>query len=304
MSSTAAPVPLRYWALIILLGVVWGCSFLFNAVLVREIGPIWVSGLRTGIGAAGCWAFFIATRRTLPREPGLYARLLLLGLLNYAIPFILFPFAAKDMASGIIGVINCMTPMTTVLISQFWPGGERAGANKWVGVMIGFVGAVILASPSFGEGGSTQLWAIGACLLATICYAVTLNYARGFKAIDPVTVAASSLTGATLFTVPIAFFAEGVPVITLPETWAALLAIGLLSSSFAFLLLYWLLPRVGATNISLNTYISPVVAILLGVILLGEHLEVAHIAGMLVIFIGLIFMDGRLVRRLGLMRSG
>ena len=116
-SPAAATIPLRYWALIVILGAVWGCSFFFNAILVRELGPIWVSGLRTGIGAAGCWVFFVATRRKLPLDGKLYAQLLVLGILNYAIPFVLFPLAAKDVASGIIGVINGMTPMTTVVES-------------------------------------------------------------------------------------------------------------------------------------------------------------------------------------------
>ena len=203
-----------YWALIVFLGALWGCSFLFNAVLVREIGPLWVSGLRTAIGAVGCWAFFIATRRVLPRDPKLYAQLVVLGLLNYAIPFALFPLAAKDIASGIVGVINGMTPMTTVIVSQLWPGGEKASWNKGIGVAIGFVGAVVLASPSFGAGGTAQLWAIGACLLATLCYALTLNYARRFAKVDSATVAASSLTAAALMTIPVAFMFEGMPVIT------------------------------------------------------------------------------------------
>ena len=82
-------------------------------------------------------------------------QLLVLGILNYAIPFALFPIAAPHVASGIIGVINGMTPMTTVIVSQFWPGGEKATGNKIVGVLIGFAGAAILASPSFSEGGST-----------------------------------------------------------------------------------------------------------------------------------------------------
>jgi drug/metabolite transporter (DMT)-like permease len=296
--SSANPIPLRYWGLIIFLGALWGCSFLFNAILIRELGPIWVSGLRTAIGAAGCWVFFVATRRSLPSDPKLYWQLLFLGILNYAIPFILFPFAAKDVASGIIGVINGMTPMTTVIVSQFWRGGEKATWNKGIGVVIGFIGAVILASPSLAANSNAQILGIGAAFLATLCYAVTLNYARRFSKLDSATVAASSLSGAAIVTIPVAFLAEGVPVITLPETWAALLAIGLLSSSVAFLLLYWLLPRVGATNMSLNTYITPIAAILLGIIVLNERFELVHMIGIVVIFVGLIFIDGRLVKAL------
>lgn len=289
---------LRYWVLVIFLGALWGCSFLFNAILIRELGPLWVSGGRVAIGALGCWAYFIATRRTLPRDPLLYGQLLILGILNYAIPFALFPFAEQSLASGVVGVINGMTPMTTVLVSQLWPGGEKATWNKVVGVVIGFAGVAILASPSLGSGAMIQIWAIAACLLATFCYAFTLNYARRFKAIDSATVATSSLTGAAIIMVPVALLFEGAPVITQGETWAALFAIGLASSSFAFLLLYWLLPRVGATNLSLNTFITPISAIFLGVVVLNESFELVHILGIIVIFAGLVFIDGRLVKRL------
>src|SRR5690606_30855253 len=109
-----------------------------------------------------------------------YPQLLLLGMINYAIPFALFPFAEQSLASGIVGVINGMTPMTTVLVSQLWRGGEKASSNKLAGVLIGFAGAVLLALPSLAGGGTAEVWAILACLLATLCYAVTLNYARRF----------------------------------------------------------------------------------------------------------------------------
>jgi drug/metabolite transporter (DMT)-like permease len=287
---------LHYWALIIFLGALWGCSFFFNAILIRELGPLWVSAGRVTIGALGCWAYFVATRRTLPTDPMIYAQLVVLGLMNYAIPFALFPFAEQSLESGLVGVINGLTPMTTVIVSQLWRGGEKATWNKSIGVIIGFVGAAILASPSFGSG-STEIWAILACILATLCYAFTLNYARRFKSVDSAAVASSSLTGAALVMVPIAFLFEGAPVITQDETWAALLAIGLLSSSLAFLLLWWLVPRVGATNVSLNTFITPISAILLGVIVLHERFELVHVIGIIVIFFGLVFIDGRLVKR-------
>ncbi len=239
-----------------MIGAVWGCSFLFNAILIREIGPLWVSAGRVSVGALGCWVFFLATRRSLPADPGLYPQLLLLGIVNYAIPFALFPLAEQHIPSGLVGVINGMTPLTTVIVSQLWAGGEKASWNKSIGVVIGFAGAAILASPSLGGGAIEQIWAIGACLVATLCYAVTLNYARRFKGLDSATIASCSLTGAALAALPVAFVFEGVPVITHAETWAALLGIGLISSTFAFLLMYWLLPRVGATNFSINTILA------------------------------------------------
>ncbi len=287
---------LQYWLLIILLGAVWGCSFLFNAVLIREISPLWVAAGRVTIGAAICWVVFFATRKKLPTDPKIYLQFLVLGILNYAIPFALFPFAEQTVASSIVGVINGMTPMTTVIVSQLWPGGEKATWNKVIGVLVGFAGAVILALPSLGVGASAQVVGLLAALAATCCYALTLNYARRFAKIEPYAVASSSLTGAALVSVPIALVFSGVPVITLPETWAALFGISVFSTSFSFLLVYWLLPRVGATNLSLNTFITPISAILLGVLVLHERFELVHILGILVIFLGLVFIDGRLVK--------
>lgn len=290
----------QYWALIILLGAVWGCSFLFNAILIREISPLWVAAGRVSIGAAICWLVFFATRKKLPTDWRLYPQLLVLGILNYAIPFALFPYAEQTVASSIVGVINGMTPMTTVIVSQLWPGGEKASWNKWAGVLIGFLGAVILALPSFGQGASAQVLGLLAALAATCCYALTLNYARRFATakVEPYAVASASLTGAALVSVPVALIFSGVPVITLPETWAALFGISIFSTSFSFLLVYWLLPRVGATNLSLNTFITPISAILLGVLVLHERFELIHVLGILVIFSGLVFIDGRLVKGL------
>lgn len=287
---------LQYWLLIILLGAVWGSSFLFNAVLIREISPLWVAAGRVSIGAAICWVVFFATRKKLPTDPKLYVQFLILGILNYAIPFALFPFAEQTVASSIVGVINGMTPMTTVIVSQLWPGGEKATWNKVVGVAIGFAGAVILSLPSLGVGASAQVIGLLAAFVATCCYALTLNYARRFAKVEPYAVASASLTGAALVSVPIALFFSGIPIITLPETWGALFGISVFSTSFSFLLVYWLLPRVGATNLSLNTFITPISAILLGVLVLHERFELIHILGIIVIFLGLVFIDGRLVK--------
>jgi drug/metabolite transporter (DMT)-like permease len=287
---------LQYWLLIILLGAVWGCSFLFNAILIREISPLWVAAGRVSIGAAICWLVFFATRKKLPTDPNLYWQFLILGILNYAIPFALFPFAEQTVASSIVGVINGMTPMTTVIVSQLWPGGEKASWNKVAGVAIGFAGAVILALPSLGVGASAQIIGLLAAFIATLCYALTLNYARRFAKVEPYAVASASLTGAALISIPIALFFSGIPIITRPETWGALFGISVFSTSFSFLLVYWLLPRVGATNLSLNTFITPISAILLGVLILHERFELIHILGIIVIFLGLVFIDGRLVK--------
>lgn len=285
---------LRDWALIILLGAIWGCSFVFNAVLIRELGPLWVTSLRVGIGALGCWAFLFALRKPVPRDPKLWLQLGALGVVAYAIPFALFPLAQADLASGIAAIINALTPMVTAVISHFWIGGEKASPTKFTGVFIGFVGAAILVSPALSSGGTSQLWAIAACLGATLCYALSLNITRSFKHVEPTAFASIALTGAAIVAIPTAFLAEGAPVMTRPETWGAALAIGLLSTAFTFQIMYRILPRVGATNFATTTFIAPISALIIGVTVLGETILPIQIVGMLVIFFGLLFIDGRI----------
>lgn len=293
----------RDWAWIVLLGGIWGFSFIFNAILIREIGPLWVSGLRVAIGALGCWLAVFALRKPVPRDPVLWVKLGLLGILAYAIPFALFPLAQAHVASGVAAIINALTPIMTVIVSHFWHDGERATRHKSIGVLAGFTGAAILASPALASGGNSQLWAIGACLLASICYALSLNITRSFKAVEPTVFAAIALTGAAVSAVPAAFLLDGAPIITRAETWGAALAIGLIATAFTFQIMYRILPRVGATNFSATTFIAPVSAIIFGFLLLGEIIQPTHILGMLSIFVGLLMIDGRLPRWLGMRRA-
>lgn len=293
---------LREWFWILFLGAVWGGSFIFNALLIRELGPLWVTALRVSIGALGCWLFLFAMRKAVPRDPVLWLKLGLLGVLNYAIPFALFPMAQADLASGVAAIVNALTPIMTVLVSQFWVNGERITWTKTIGVVAGFAGVAILASPALREGGDSRLWAIAACLLATLCYALALNVARSFQKVEPTALTSIALTGAAVASLPVALMAEGLPRMVLPTTWMAAMAIGLISTAFTFQIMYRLLPLVGATNFSTTTLIAPVSAIILGLVFLGEVILPSHVLGMMVIFVGLMFIDGRLPRWLGLMR--
>lgn len=286
----------RDWFWIVLLGGIWGCSFIFNAVLIRELGPLWVTSLRVAIGACGCWLAMGVMRKPVPREPMLWLQLGGLGVIAYAIPFALFPLAQAHLASGIAAIINALTPMVTAVISHFWIGGEKGTPTKFTGVAIGFAGAAILVSPALSHGGSSQLSAVAACLGATLCYAVSLNITRSFKHVEPTALTAIALTGAAVVAVPIALLSEGVPHVTRPETWGAAIAIGLLSTAFTFQIMYRILPRVGATNFATTTLIAPISALILGTTLLGETVLPIQLLGMVVIFFGLLFIDGRIRR--------
>lgn len=286
----------RDWAIIVLLGIIWGFSFPFNAILLRELGPLWVSAGRVGVGAIASWIIVLTLKKTIPKDKKLLAELALLGTLTYAVPFALFPLAQLHLSAGVAAIINAVTPITTVIVSHFWLGGEKATFVKVLGVGAGFAGVAILAIPAFSDGGASQIWAIGVGLLATFCYASSLNYTRSLNHVDPTVLATIALTGAAISATIAALIFEGTPVITKAETWGSLIGIGVFATAFAFQIMYRMLPRIGPTNFSITTFIAPVSAIFLATLWLNEELLPVHILGMLAIFIGLLLIDGRLMK--------
>ena len=288
----------RDWLWIILLGVIWGFSFPFNAILLNELEPLWISAGRVTIGALGSWVILLFAKKKLPTDISLILKIFLMGVVSYAIPFALFPIAQQYLSSGVASILSALTPITTVIVSHFWIGGENATWRKAIGVGAGFSGAIILTFPALQSGETSQFWAMGLVILATLCYAVSMNYLRHLPKIDPAVIATLALSGASVVALVFALAFDGIPTITKTETWVSLFGIGLVATAFAFQIMYRLLPRVGPTNFSVTTFIAPISAIILGATLLGERLHLSHFFGMAFIFIGLLLIDGRIVKRI------
>ena len=287
---------LRYWAVIFTLGIGWGMSFMFNAILLRELGPLSVSMGRVGFGALGCWIYVLAARKTVPVNVWCWLALFGFGTLSYAGPFAFYALGQQHIASGVAGIVNATTPALAVVVSHFWPGGERATVLKSMGVFCGFLGIVLLSLPILESGQSSEVWAVLITLCAPLCYAFSVNIARSFRDMEPVVLVAIALTGSTAAIAPVALWSEGVPIITRIETWASLVMIGFVLTSAAFIAFYWVLPKVGPTNITLPTLIAPVSALFLGTWILGETLLAEHLWGMAAILLGLLLIDGRILR--------
>ena len=288
---------LRDWLLIFVLGMGWGSSFFFNEILLRELGPLTVGLGRVGFGALGCWLWLLAARKHSGIPKGTLGVLALFALVQYAIPLSIFPVMQQHITSSAAGIINAMTPIMVVLVSHFWPGGERANRLRAMGVFLGFTGIVMLVSPAFGGQGASDPWAMVATMVAPLCYGFALNIMRRLDGMDRTVLTAWSLTLGAAMLAPVALGLEGVPHVTRPETWASLLVIGFVLTSAAFILLFWLIPRVGGTAASTVTFLTPVSAVLLGVLVLHEALVPAQLGGMAVILLGLVCIDGRLLRR-------
>ncbi len=290
-------MPLKYWMVICILGIGWGMSFMFNAILLRELGPLSVSMGRVGFGALGCWIYVLGRRLPVQLTFKRAAGLLGFGALSYAAPFAFYALGQQHIGAGVAGIVNATTPAFAVIVSHFWPGGERATLLKSLGVICGFAGIVVLSLPLLQSGAKSEFWAVLLIILAPVCYAFSVNFARAFRDMQPVVLVALALTGATLAIAPLALWQDGLPHITRAETWASLLMIGFVLTSAAFIAFYWLLPKVGPTNISTVTLIAPVSALVLGTSVLGETLLPEHLIGMAAIFAGLLLIDGRIVRR-------
>ena len=286
----------RYWLIIFILGIGWGTSFLFNELLLLEMGPISVSMGRVFLGAVGCWFWAVLRGKPLWQHPRVIVGLMSLGTIFFAIPFALFPIGQQNISGGLAGIINATTPMMVIIVSHFWPGGERATVLKSLGVAVGFIGIVVLILPVMAQGVSAELWAILITLCAPICYGFATNFVRYFKEVEPTVIATWTLTGATVFITPIAIGVEGVPQITMGQTWFSLGMIGFVMTSASFIVLYWLLPKVGPTTTSTVTFITPISALIAGVLILEEVILSEHLMGMAIIFLGLLLIDQRLFR--------
>ncbi|MFY1708666.1 DMT family transporter [Tritonibacter scottomollicae] len=288
---------LRDWAIIVILGIGWGMSFMLNAVLLRELDPLWISTGRVGLGALGCWVFLLARGRRWRIPMSRALALAGFGALSYAIPFSFYAIGQQHIASGVAGIVNASTPALAVVVTHFWPGGERASWRKSVGVGAGLAGIVILSLPILQSGEPSAIWAVLVTLGAPLCYAFSVNVARQFRDMEAVVLVAWALSGATVFILPLAIWSEGLPGALSAQAWGALAIIGFALTSAAFIAMYWVLPRVGPTNITLPTLIAPTSALTLGVLVLGEPLALSHLMGLAAILFGLLLIDGRLFRR-------
>ena len=214
--------------------------------------------------------------------------------MQYALPLTISPVAQQYITSSAAGIVNAMTPITVVLVSHFWPGGENATWSKSIGVAVGFLGMIVVIWPEFEGQGSSNPWAMLLAILAPVCYAITGNILRWLDDLGRIVMTAWSLLFGAIILVPLALITEGLPVITRAETWGSLAAIGFVSTSAAFIILYWLIPKVGPTSASAITYIAPISAIGLGVLFLSERLLFVQGIGMAIIVVGLLFSDGRI----------
>jgi drug/metabolite transporter (DMT)-like permease len=288
------------WLLLVALSILWAGSFLFAKIALADLPPLTLGLGRVALAAAVIAVLIKPLGGGWPRDPETWKRFAILATLNNAVPFTLILFGQIHITIGLASILNATSPLFIVLIAHWATQDDRLTFGRALGVAVGFLGVVVLIGPDLLSEVGTQVWAQLALLGAALFYAFGALYARRMRGHAPVTIAGGQLVMATVLLVPLALAFDG-PLAMAQATagsLAAMAALAVFSTALAYLMYFRVLTRAGATNAMLVTFLIPVSAILLGIVILGEAVVPRQLAGMLTIFLGLAAIDGRLLRRI------
>lgn len=282
---------MREWAAFILAALFWGSSYLWIKIALEEIGPFTLVAIRLFFAVLGLAVVVIVTRVRIPRSRKTLTKLFILSVLSPSIPFMLISWGETRIASSVAAVLNGSVPLLTIWIAHLYLPDEKLTFPKVLGLLGGFSGVLVLFSGGLTtEGlrsGNTlgQLAVVAACVL----YSMSTVYSRSkLRNISPVVAASMTM-----------FFADAVAWLAVPFeagpfifphrtlTWIALIWLGLLGSCAAFLFYFHLLNKWGAVRTSFVNYLVPLVGLLLGVVVRGEHLDWHLMLGALLILAGI-----------------
>jgi len=290
---------LRNWIMLAVLGAIWGGSFLFAKVAVAEIPPFVLVFFRVAIACA--------VLLVLLRHRGLLGRLqpkhalpfLIMGLLNNAVPFSLLFLGQTVIGAGLASILNATTPVFTVIVASLLVKQETLQANRVAGVLLGVAGVAVMLSSSLSGLAEDPVWAQLCCLGAAVSYACAATFARRFRDLPPQVAATGQLIGSSVLMLPVALLSAGSWSLADPglTAWLNVLALGVVATAFAYLIYFRLLAEAGATNASLVTLLVPASALFFGWLILGENLSGLQLGGFSILLLGLIVLDGRLLRR-------
>jgi drug/metabolite transporter (DMT)-like permease len=275
---------------LVLLGVLWGGSFIFIRVAVPALGPFVLMELRVGLGAAALALSAIAVGR-LPKLRARWKQFLVIGALNAAIPFSLIAAAEISLTASLAAILNSTTVLFTAVVAAVWMG-DPLTVRKIVGVVLGIIGVTVLVGWDPITLNGVVLLAVGAMLAASFSYALGAVYAkRRFAGTPPLVMAIGQPAAAALLLLPLA--AASVPGERPPEAVVlSVLGLALLSTSVAYMLYFRLIENVGPTSTVTVTLLVPVFGLLFGVLLLNEPFGLGTLAGLGIILSSVVLVTG------------
>lgn len=288
------------WALLIVLSLLWGGSFFFAEIALRDFAPFTIVFARVALASLTLFLFIKIRGGVVPKNKSAWAAFAGMGLLNNIIPFSLLFYGQTQIGAGLASILNATTPVFTVIVAHYLTTDERMTPGKIIGAALGLAGVAVLIGADALQGVSWSVLAMIGCLGAALSYAFAAIYGRRFKTMGlaPINVAFGQVTASAVMMAPIVLIVDAPFTVPGPDAASALVALGLFSTALAYVIFFRILSSSGATNLTLVTFLIPASSVTLGVLFLGERLATSHIAGMALIAFGLAAMDGRIWRRL------
>lgn len=278
-----------------LLALIWGSSFLWIKLADRGFAPAEVTFARLALGSAALFPVVAARREALPRSAVLWAQIALAALFANAIPYLLFAVAEQSVDSSTAGIINATTPLWTVTLALAVRHQKSVTARQCAGLVVGFAGTLLIFSPWHSASSVASVGGLE-CLAASVSYAISYVFMDKFLArrgMSPITVSACQLlVAAALLAVALPLSGAGAPQAS-AVSLVSLVILGVLGTGVAYVLNYQIITSEGATVAATVTYLLPVVAIVLGVVVLDETVTVTVLAGIALVLAGVALTRGR-----------
>ena len=289
----------REWSLLILLSIIWGSSFFFQGYAVHALPPLTIVWLRLAIAAVSMVIIVRVFGQRVALNRQTFMPFVALGLVGLGLPFSLLVWAQTHITSSLASILNGLTPMCIMVVAQIFTNDEKINSRKIIGMVVGFTGVALMIGPEALRGITNDVLAQLGCIGACVCYAFASVFGRRLSKFDlkPAEIVTGQCIAASILLLPVTIIIEAPWRIPNPDllVWGAVLGLAIISTSLAYMLFYRILATAGATNIGLVTFMVPITAVSLGVLILGESLELQHIFGASGIAVGLGIIDGRLL---------
>lgn len=291
-SSTAVPLE---FALLLLLGVLWGTPYALTKLSLATIPPLTLVAARVSIAAAALWIVAIVLGRSIPRRWDFVGSLFVQGALGCVVPYTLIAFGQQTVDSALAAVLNSTTPLFVCLIGMIWTHHEPITAERLFGAAIGLAGVIAItgggAVLGLGQGATGQ----AAIVLATLSSAASVVYGRRFVDIAPEVTAAGALSCAAIMLIPVVMAMEA-PWHAAPSllSISALLVNALIATALGFVIYFRLIRTIGSMSTASTSYLKPAVGVLIGCTFLAEPLTWPLGVGLLAILLGVAAINGKL----------
>lgn len=288
------------WGWLLLLGALWGISFVFSKIAVTEIEPFTLVFIRVLLAALVLHAVCLSRGVRMPTTLKAWFDYSVMGFFNSGLAFGLIFWAQQFTDASLSAILIAAAPFFTVLLAGLLLPDERFSASKIAGISIGFAGVILVIGPRHLAGLGENLVAELVLLLAALSYGISSVWGRRFSGEHPLATAAGQLTASAALMLPIALLFENPLQMSMPSPVVILSVVSLatLSTALAYILFFRILKMVGATNTTMVGMLIPVFTMLFAVPILGETISLLKIMGMVVIAIGMLVLDGRAIKAL------